>query len=68
LNLITTAINQLTTNDDDGITRQQRLPAMFDKVTVAIILFFLASSWFGHALLHRVIKTPPQYRRAEEVK
>jgi hypothetical protein len=34
---------------------------MFDKVTVVIILFFLVSSFFGHKLLHRVIKTPAQY-------
>jgi hypothetical protein len=34
---------------------------MFDKVTVLILLFFLVSSYFGHQLLHRVIKTPAQY-------
>jgi hypothetical protein len=40
---------------------------MFDKITVAMILFFIVSSYFGHRLLHHVIKTPAQYRRPEEV-
>jgi cell division protein FtsB len=41
---------------------------MVDKVTVAIIAFFILSSYFGHQLLHRVIKTPAQYVRYEEAK
>jgi hypothetical protein len=38
---------------------------MFDTVTVAIIGLFLLSSYFGHRLLHRVIRTPAQYYRPE---
>lgn len=34
-----------------------------DPTTLYIIAFFLASSAFGHALLHRVTKTPAQYSR-----
>jgi hypothetical protein len=34
-----------------------------DNATVGIIFFFLISSYFGHHLLHRVIKTPAQYER-----
>jgi len=39
---------------------------MVDAVTVCIIVFFVVSSYFGHQLLHRVIKTPAQYTRGEE--
>jgi hypothetical protein len=34
-----------------------------DITTVGIIVFFLISSYFGHKLLHHVIKTPAQYER-----
>jgi len=34
-----------------------------DNITIGVIFFFFISSWFGHALLHRVIKTPAQYQR-----
>ena len=34
-----------------------------DPTILYIIAFFLASSAFGHALLHRITKTPAQYSR-----
>jgi hypothetical protein len=34
-----------------------------DSTTIYIIAFFIASSAFGHALLHRITKTPAQYSR-----
>lgn len=34
-----------------------------DNSTIGIIIFFVISSYFGHVLLHRVIKTPAQYER-----
>jgi hypothetical protein len=40
---------------------------MFDQTTVLVIVFFVVTSYFGHVLLHRVIKTPAQYVRGEEV-
>tara|TARA_R110002003_G_scaffold41_23_gene3026 strand:+ start:35048 stop:35302 length:255 start_codon:yes stop_codon:yes gene_type:complete len=45
----------------------QQNTAMFDTVTLAIIGLFLLSSYFGHRLLHRVIRTPAQYYRPEAV-
>jgi hypothetical protein len=39
---------------------------MFSTMEVLIIAFFLVSSYAGHQLLHRVIKTPAQYYRPEE--
>jgi hypothetical protein len=38
---------------------------MFDQTTVLVIVFFVVSSYLGHILLHRVIKTPAQYVRGE---
>jgi hypothetical protein len=40
---------------------------MFSTMEVLIIAFFLVSSYAGHQLLHRVIKTPAQYYRPESV-
>jgi hypothetical protein len=34
-----------------------------DNGTIGIIIFFIVSSYLGHILLHRVIKTPAQYER-----
>jgi hypothetical protein len=34
-----------------------------DNSTIAIIIFFIVSSYFGHVLLHHIIKTPAQYER-----
>jgi hypothetical protein len=38
-----------------------------DNITIGIIIFFVISSYLGHKLLHRVIKTPAQYTRPEVV-
>jgi hypothetical protein len=37
-----------------------------DTPTLLIIGFFVLSSVLGHALLHRVIKTPAQYYRPSQ--
>lgn len=38
---------------------------MLDNTTVGIIIFFLVSSAMGHILLHRVIRTPAQYKKLD---
>lgn len=46
-----------------GLRKSKTTMFSVDPTTFYIIAFFLASSAFGHALLHRVTKTPAQYSR-----
>lgn len=45
--------------------KMNALLEMVDTTTIGIICFFLISAALGHQLLHRVIKTPAQYRRPD---
>lgn len=41
---------------------------LIDKTTGWIIVYFLITSFLGHKLLHRIIKTPAEYEKGEKKK
>jgi hypothetical protein len=47
----------------ESLIHHYALRITMDNATIGIIIFFLISSYFGHKLLHHVIKTPAQYER-----